>query len=457
MAGIGFELYRILHKGTISSLFKVFFLGAIIVAGPWILSVLSIYFIQKYAHVAISEHPALFTVSIVYVYAFSLVLFGGVHYVFSRYIADMLYIEEKESIPTALVTGIGLVILISAAVSGIFFMFNDFSMLEYPRLYTWSLAFLFITANIIWIMLVYVSLLKEYNRIFFAYLAGVMGSVSGVYFLGGAYGVAGAVLGYGLGQFLIVALLILISLKSYPLKKLRINRDMLGYFKKFRYLFLLGTFFNAAIWADKIIYWVVYGEKIEGTLYRYFIQYDIPVFLAFMSMIPGLVYFLVISEPIFHTAYFTFMKNILSDNLKRIKANREAMTGNLKRGLGQLVLFQGVWTLGLILNTEKFLAFMGYGGVDTLVVNILFAAVFFHMISMTTQIYLLYLEFRLEAVISTAIYLGGSILLTIVFLIMGINRPGLSYLLAAFFSSLYTGAVLALKVPGIDHIVFTRR
>jgi uncharacterized membrane protein len=457
MAGIGFELYRILHKGTVSSLFKVFFLGAVIVAGPWILSVLSIYFIQKYAHVAISENPALFTVSIVYVYAFSLVLFGGAHYVFSRYIADMLYIEEKESIPTALITGTGLVILVSSAVSGLFFLFNDFSMLQYPRLYTWSLTFLFVTANIIWIMLVYVSLLKEYNKIFFAYLAGVIGSVAGVYFLGGAYGVAGAVLGYGLGQFIIVLLLFLISLKSYPIKKLSINRDMLGYFKKFKYLFALGTFFNAAIWADKIIYWVTMGEKIEGTLYRYFIFYDIPVFLAFMSMIPGLVYFLVISEPIFHTAYFTFMKNILSDNLERIDANKNDMIGNLKRGLGQLMLFQGVWTVGLLLNTEKFLAFMGYGNVDTLVANILFVAVFFHMVSMTTQIYLLYLEFRVEAVVSTAVYLGGSVVLTLLFLLMGIRVPGLSYLLAAFLSSLYTGFVLWRKVPVIDYIVFNRR
>ncbi len=457
MAGIGFELYRILHKGTVSSLFKVFFLGAVIVAGPWILSVLSIYFIQKYAHVAISENPALFTVSIVYVYAFSLVLFGGVHYVFSRYIADMLYIEEKESIPTALLTAIGIVVLVSTAVSLLFFLFNDFSMLKYPNLYVCSLGFLFVTANIIWVMLVYVSLLKEYNKIFFAYLAGVAGSVSGVAFFGGEYGVAGAVLGYGLGQFLIVVLLITISLKSYPVKKPGINRDMLKYFKKFSYLFALGTFFNAAIWADKIIYWIAVGEKIEGTLYRYFIVYDIPVFLAFMSMIPGLVYFLVISEPVFHTAYFTFMKNILSDNLERIDYNKREMIGSLKRGLGQLVLFQGVWTVGLLLNTEKFLAFMGYGSVDTLVVNVLFTAVFFHMISLTTQIYLLYLEFRVEAVVSTVIYLGGSVLLTILFLSLGVKLPGLSYLLGALLSSLYTGVVLIKKVPLIDYIVFNRR
>ncbi|NMB65649.1 MAG: histidine kinase, partial [Spirochaetes bacterium] len=113
MAGIGFELYKILHKGTLSSIVQAFFLGMIIVAGPWILSVLTIYIIQTYTFGAIADNPSLFTVSIVYVYAFSLFLSGGFHYVFSRYIADQLYIENYETIPTALLTAIIIITILS--------------------------------------------------------------------------------------------------------------------------------------------------------------------------------------------------------------------------------------------------------------------------------------------------------------------------------------------------------
>ena len=72
-------------------------------------------------------------------------------------------------------------------------------------------------------------------------------------------------------------------------------------------------------------------------------------------MIPGLVYFLVVSEPIFHTAYTEFIKNILEDNITTIYRKKNNMIRSLKNGVSQLLLFQGVWTIGLVMNTENFL------------------------------------------------------------------------------------------------------
>ncbi len=181
MAGIGFELYKILHQGTLSSVLKAFFFGIIIVAGPWILSIICIYAIQKFVFFAISENPALFTVTIVYVYAGSLSLFGGIHYIFSRYIADMLYEVEmektvskreeiKERISSALVSVGMLVILISAVISLGFIYFNDFFInIKNREIYIITLITLFTVINLIWIFLIYVALLKEYNKIFFSY------------------------------------------------------------------------------------------------------------------------------------------------------------------------------------------------------------------------------------------------------------------------------------------------
>ncbi len=456
MAGIGFELYRILHKGTMGSILKVFFLGTIIVAGPWILSVMSIYVIQKFAYSAISENPILFNVTIVYVYAFSLFFFGGVHYVFSRYIADMLYIEDRISTPTALLTAFLLITVISVISSLLFITFNDFSGLKHPSLYKISLVFLFTTINLIWIMLVYVSLLKEYNMVFLSYIFGVLASIGGVFYLGERYGISGALLGYTAGQFLIIVLLLIVSLRLYPIKKLSFNFELLMYFKKFRYLLLLGMFFNMAIWSDKIIYWFTRGESISGTLYNYYMAYDIPVFIAFISMIPGLVYYLVITEPIFHTAYSKFMKNILQDNLIAIRENKQSMIVSLKTGLGKLTVFQGAWTVGLILNTEQFLIMMGYTTVDEGIMKLLLIAVFFHLLALTLQTYMLYLELRREAVISSFIYMILNTILTIIFIVSGIEMPGLSYLLSAMMTSFLSAWYLYRKVPEIDFLIFIK-
>ena len=47
MAGIGFELQRVLRKGGIGSFLQVALAGAMITAGPWLLSVGGIFFIGR--------------------------------------------------------------------------------------------------------------------------------------------------------------------------------------------------------------------------------------------------------------------------------------------------------------------------------------------------------------------------------------------------------------------------
>ncbi len=457
MAGIGFELYKILQKGTLSSIFKVLFLGTVIVAGPWILSVLSMYLIQKYAYNAISENPVVFTVSIVYLYAFSLIIFGGIHYIFSRYIADMMYLEKSEEIPTALISVFYLVTALSVILSVVFIFFNDFSMLQHADLYKLSFCLLFVVLNLIWIMLIYIALLKAYNKIFFSYLFGVLISIAGVYYLGGMYGVAGALLGYTIGQFMIVLLLVIIAQKSYPVKSFKINKEFFSYFKGYKYLFFLGLFFNLGIWTDKIIYWFVYGTNIKNTLYYYYAEYDLPVFLAFLTMIPALVYFLVVSEPGFHREFTKFIKNILEDTLADIQQNKKKMIMSLKKGVSGLFVFQAVWTIGLMLNVKEFLAFMGYESINVNFLNILLIAVLFHVMSLTLQIFLLYFELRTEALMSTVVYFLVNIIFTFSFIFLNISTPGISYALSALFSALYSAYHLVKKAPIIDFIIFNRR
>ena len=216
-------------------------------------------------------------------------------------------------------------------------------------------------------------------------------------------------------------------------------------------------FFNLGIWSDKIMYWFTLGSNIEGTLYYYYINYDIPVFLAFLTMIPGLVYFLVVSEPTFHTDYTIFIKNVLQDTLRNIKEKKEQMLKSLRDGVSRLMFFHGAWTIGLIMNMKQFLSFMGYEFIDRTVITVLLFAVYFHIISLTLQIYLLYLELRKEALLSTVIYFAGNAIFTLIFISFEFSITGVSYMLAAFLSSGYSGYHLIKKAPIIDFIIFNKR
>ncbi|HEB10082.1 MAG TPA: hypothetical protein ENI06_02575, partial [Spirochaetales bacterium] len=103
MAGIGFELQRVLRKGGMTSFLQVALSGVIIVAGPWLLSIIGIFLISRFAGFALKEGASLFMGVIIYSYAFSLFIFGGTHYVFTRFISDLIYLEKKEESAAALI------------------------------------------------------------------------------------------------------------------------------------------------------------------------------------------------------------------------------------------------------------------------------------------------------------------------------------------------------------------
>ena len=95
MAGIGFELQRVLRKGGIGSFVKVALSGIMIVAGPWLLSIVGIFLIGRFADFTLQEGRGLFMGVIIYSYAFSLFIFGGSHYIFTRLLSDLIYLEKN--------------------------------------------------------------------------------------------------------------------------------------------------------------------------------------------------------------------------------------------------------------------------------------------------------------------------------------------------------------------------
>ena len=69
----------------------------------------------------------------------------------------------------------------------------------------------------------------------------------------------------------------------------------------------VGLLYNLAIWIDKIVFWFAAdtGMNVIGPL-RASVIYDMPVFLAYLSIIPGMAVFLVRFETDFVEWYDKF-------------------------------------------------------------------------------------------------------------------------------------------------------
>src|SRR6185369_11926049 len=96
MAGIGFELRKLLKRDSFFSILQTYAYAGIISSGPWVLSIIAVLIIGIISipvvipRVLVSQ----FQVSITYLIALSLIFTGFVQLAFTRYSADRIF--EKE-------------------------------------------------------------------------------------------------------------------------------------------------------------------------------------------------------------------------------------------------------------------------------------------------------------------------------------------------------------------------
>ena len=458
MAGIGFELQKLLRQGGIGSFFKVAFAGIVIVAGPWLLAIVGIFFIGQIAGSALAENRALFMAIIIYTYASSLFIFGGSHYIYTRFLSDLIYREENGEAGSSLVCFCLVILLISSLITVPVLLGISEKGISHPGLFKLASWLFYASVNILWVLMIFISLLKRYMAIFVAYLIGMITSIIGLKLLGSLYGLGGAMLGFALGQTLITVILALMALKEYlPKNILATIKAFGGYLPRYKYLFLSGLFFYWGIWIDKFVFWFWAGNAVEGTFFRLFETYDIPVYLSNLTMIPGLIYFVVISETDFYMDLKEFLTCLSSDIYTRIQEKKYALIGHMKKGLIELTVFQGGLTLVLILLARTVTTSLFAGSVDPLILRVVLLAVLFHFLCMTLMTFLYYLELYWEAAVTSAAFFLLNLLCSLAIAAAGDPRfYGLSYLVGGAAACVIAALFIFTKVKDIDRRIFSR-
>ena len=455
MAGIGFELQRVLKQGGMTGVLKVALAGIIIVAGPWLISILGIFALSRFAGFALVEGGFLFTAAIVYSYAFSLFLFGGLHYIYTRYTSDLIYIKDDSRAFATLILSMIIIGVLSTfvAIAGVYFIKTD--QVGNLLMYRIFAAILFVSINLIWLVMIFITLLKKYMTIFLVYILGMVLSFGAVYVLGKEYKLGGAMAGFSIGQVsILVMLLILIRRYIKPGNIFREIKPLGSYFKKYKFLLGAGIFYSAGIWIDKIALWYYSGSNVEGTYLVLFEHYDITVYFANLTLIPGLVYFMVFSETNFYVRLRRFLMKISTRTFTEIQEEKFGLLNTMKNSIREQSLFQGVITLGLIILAgsinKNFL-----GGLSSLItLRLVLAGVFFHLLFLTLLTFLFYLERYKEAFITQicffSINFGGTLYFA------GIASPvyGAGYLLSGVLTSILSGLYLSRAIKTMDRRIF---
>jgi uncharacterized membrane protein len=457
MAGIGFELRRVIQRGGLARLIGASLAGTAIVAGPWLLSVLGIFLIQRYASVVLTETPVLFSSTIVYCYAFSLILASGLHYAFTRQVSDLIYLEKNREAGSALASFLLATAAGSAAMAlaAVLLMPLD-GAVSRPGFFRAAAVILFVGINLNWVLMSFISLLRSYTGILLVYLGSALASFGGVFLLGQRYATPGALLGYAIGQWLAVIALYAMTLARFRPEGI----SLAGLGRSIRrnpFLFLAGLTYAWATWVEKVVFWFAFGTRVPGTWMHVFDPYDLPIFFAVLTLIPGLIYFTIETETAFYPRLREFLRSMSAENWQRIQERKRAMIVSLGVGLREQSILQAIVSVTLVLGAPVLARVLFGAGVDVFTLRLTLAAVWLHSLFLTLIIFLFYLEFYDRAFLAAAAFLVVNLGASFATVLLGDPRLlGASYVAGGAAGCAVAGIFLARAIRRIDRTILLR-
>lgn len=452
MAGIGFELRRLLDRQSLWGLVRAYAYAGVISSGPWVLSILGVMGIGL---LSVGPVPAIevrqFLVTITYLMATSLIWTGGLQLMFARFIADCIYRGgEQRVLPNLFgaltVTGGG------AALLGIPLLF----VLGGPPLVRLLTVVALIVLSASWIAVVLLSSLRDYRGVVLGFLVGYSLSVGGALLLR-PLGLVGLLAGFLFGQVALLMAIVGLITRRFPSRAL-VSFEFLDRRRAYFTLAATGFLYNLGIWVDKLLFWFTpsTSEPVLGPL-RASIIYDIPIFLAYLSIVPGMAVFLVRVETAFAEQYDGFFAAVREgEPLADIRRRRDRLTLAVKRGISDIFKVQGITVLILLLAAPRLLDAVGISPLYLQLFSVDLAGVAMQVLMLAVFNVLFYLDQRRTTLALSATFAVLNAALTIATQHAGAPFYGYGFALSTALTSLIGLLVTSRALDRLEADTFMR-
>lgn len=452
MAGIGFELRKLLRKDSFLGLIQAYGYAGLIGSGPWVLSIAGVMAIGVLSIDAKTQADSViaFLISVTYLIGCSLIFGGWLQLMLTRYMSDLIFANKyQEILPNLL--GALLVTTLSALAIGLMlwpFFLNE--SLPYRLL---MLSNLVVLSNL-WILVIMLSGLRSYQKVLATFFIGYGFTVIFALQLK-AYGTNGLLLGFFLGQTLMMYIMLALMIREYKTNQL-ISFDFLDKNKAFYSLAAISVIYNLGVWMDKIVFWFnpLTSEAIIGPL-RSAVIYDPPIFLAYISTIPGMAVFLLRMEADFVDKSEAFYGAIrIGGTLKKIQVLKRSMINTIRASFIEIFKIQGLTVIVLIYLADNVLTLFNISTNYKLLYCIDVAAVGVQVVLLGVFNIFFYLDKR-YIILGLCLYFAFSNLcFTLLSQYLGASFYGYGFAFAVFSTTLIGFIVLDRKLIRLEYETF---
>lgn len=312
MAGIGFQLRKLSGNDTLTSVVAAVGHAAVIAAGPWIFTILTLAAITVTAdRITDLDTLAAFRIVIIYSFSASLVTTAPVTMVATRLVADALWLKRPEDVRPILFAAYAASLVVTAL--------GSLALIAYfrpPAAIAIVLASGSALVGLIWVVLSFCGAVRDYRGLTLSFLFGlIVSTIAGISAAILGLGAAGIAVGFLLGLALTFFGLTWRVLATFPQQ---LRDPMVGFTAlyhgavQYRLLALGALAGTAGVWIDKWIFWFAdTGERLNVGLYHAPL-YDSAMFIASLGIIPALSAFVLKLETDFFDRYQQYYATIAS-------------------------------------------------------------------------------------------------------------------------------------------------
>lgn len=435
MAGIGFEIRKILQKDSLLSVLQAYGYAGLIGSGPWVISILAMVLVGFLSiGVIVSESLLIqFLVTVTYLMAGSLILTGGLQLMLTRFVSDLLFTRRDQDILPNVLGAIS----VTSVIAGLLGVGLCMVLVEQTFPYRVMVGMAFVVLCNLWLVVIFLSGLKEYRLVLTVMVLGY-GAMIGLSYALRQYQIEGLLLAFLLSHALLLFAFLGVIIRRYPPQQTLIAFAFLSRKRAFYSLFLCGAIYNLGVWADKLIFWFTThtSEAIIGP-FRASLIYDIPIFLAYLSIIPGMAVFLVRIETDFAEQHARYYAAVLGKaTLHEILTIKEEMIDAVRRGLYEIFKIQGITVVALLVWGGDLLALLGIDRGYQPLLNIDVVGVGVQVIFLSILNVLFYLDRRFEALVLTGLFLVGNALFSWLSIYLGAQFYGYGFVIGITLPSL---------------------
>jgi uncharacterized membrane protein len=307
----------------------------------------------------------------------------------------------------------------------------------------------------VWLLGVYMTALKDYKSVSFAFAIGMTLAIIFSYLLKFNYGAAGMLNGFDIGISWIVFSLVGKIFAEYPYKLIK-SINLHSYFVKYWELAVGGCFYNAAIWADKWLMWMYAPEAVKlPSKMTYYPNYDSAMFLAYLTIVPAMAIFLFSIETSFFARYQRFYYDILEHKpYATIKQNHKKIISTLFASSRNFFAIQGVITIIAVLTAAKLFNVLGINYLQIGIFRLGTLGAFFHVLMLFELIILSYFDCRKTTMWIQGLYLVLNSVLTLITIHMGFPYYGYGYFASSLIAFVITTAVLFTHLRKLPYHAF---